>query len=267
LTSRRFPWSNLDVHILATAQIRQVALRFNLESELSLKPEPKDHVEGQYSHKNYDTCTLLPKCRGPSSITHDISLAIMTHLATRYSIPRRQVERLFRTDYIVQFARVRRLEGGDDMYAADLLPRQQEDLRDRTFVKYVALVDAETENHSVLPNLVPQEFYGRLLNILRVILPAEVAKKLDKDHTSDVPAVLFLARVQACDTTGPVSKELPEALVYKKLKPTRSQVVDMTTVQCLIGRTPLARLTKTEPVEWAIIDRSTGEVNSPEFND
>lgn len=64
-----------------------------------------------------------------------MSLAIMTHLATRYNVPRRQIERVFKADFVAQFARVRRLEGGDDMHAAELLPRQPQDSRDRTFVK------------------------------------------------------------------------------------------------------------------------------------
>ncbi|KAL1701990.1 hypothetical protein EV121DRAFT_282211 [Schizophyllum commune] len=267
IRSRRFPWSNLDEHVLATAQIKQVGLRYSLEHELSFKPDPKDYVEGQFAHKNYRSCVLLPKRRGPASITGEMSLAIMTHLATRYNVPRRQIERVFKADFVAQFARVRRLEGGDDMHAAELLPRQPQDSRDRTFVKYVALIDTETENPSVEPNLVKHEFYGRILNIFLVTLPADVVKKVDKQHLSDDPAVLFLVRMQACDTTGPISKELPEVLVYKRLKTTRSQVVDIETVQCLIGRTPLAQLTKTEPVEWAIIDRSTGGVNNPEYDE
>ncbi|KAL1739984.1 hypothetical protein HDZ31DRAFT_48409, partial [Schizophyllum fasciatum] len=165
------------------------------------------------------------------------------------------------------FARVRRLEGGDDMCAAEMLPTRQEDLRDRTYIKYVALVDTRANNRSRAPNLVPRDFYGKLLNILLVTLPPDVAKALDADHRSDEPAVLFLARVQACDITGSVSRELPEALVFKRLKTNRPQVVDITTVQCLIGRTPLARSTAAEPTEWAIIDRSSGEINSPEYDD
>ena len=52
IRSRRFPWSNLDEHVLATAQIKQVGLRYSLEHELSFKPDPKDYVEGQFAHKN-----------------------------------------------------------------------------------------------------------------------------------------------------------------------------------------------------------------------
>ncbi|KAL1728391.1 hypothetical protein EV714DRAFT_215252 [Schizophyllum commune] len=267
IRSRRFPWSNLDEHILASAQLAHLKMRYNLEQELSLRPVASAVVDGQYSHKDYNSCILLPPWRPSSSITNSLAERIKIHLGTRYSASKQTVNQVFQKDFIKQYAAVRRLQGGDDMFAAELI-RTPADYRDRTFVKYVPLVDAYAHFQSRPERLEPQAHYGQIRNILLVTLPATVALQLDGNYHSDEPSVLFLACIQECDTTGPVSRKLPDAECYTKMKP-GPKVFDIATIQCLVGRTPLANLssTSTDPTEYCIIDRSMGEVNQPIYHD
>ncbi|KAI5822604.1 hypothetical protein K523DRAFT_318073 [Schizophyllum commune Tattone D] len=268
IRSRRYPWSNLDAHILATAQLAQLRVRFGLEHELSLKPSISKTNDGSYSHKDYPSCTLLPRSRPSSSIKTDVFSRIKSHLATRYNINIQLVNQHFRPEYVQQWSAVRRLQGGDDMFAADMM-RRSEDYRDRTFVKYVPLVDSLAHYRSRQSQFRQEAYYGQLKNILLITLPAAVASRLDEDHRTDEPVVLILASIQPCDTTGSVSRSLPDALCYKNLKPT-PVVLDIITVQCLIGRAPLVPegggSTERGNTEFCIIDRSMGEVNNPIYD-
>lgn len=264
MRSRRFPWSNLDEHVVATAQLAQVKLRYNLEQELSLAPPASDFVKGQYSHAAYPTCILLPRRYPSSSIDDELFKNVKAHLATRYSSRIGVVNRLIKVEFMEQFARVRRLEGGDEMHAAKMIRRAPEDYRDRTFVKYVGLVDQDARFVNRPERLTDEASYGQLLNIILVTLPAHVAVVLDRSHGSTEPAILFLAHIQPCIIDGQVSTSV-DAATYKKMSD-RKEVVDIGTVQCLVGRTPLPLMISGASDTWAIIDRG-GEVNQPDFVD
>jgi hypothetical protein len=49
IKSRRHPWTNIDSHVVNMAHLQNVTIKFNIESELSLKPKPIDrghYIEG-----------------------------------------------------------------------------------------------------------------------------------------------------------------------------------------------------------------------------
>lgn len=50
IKSRRYPYPSIDAHVVASAQLTQVKLRFNLEDELSLRPARNDTIRGALTH-------------------------------------------------------------------------------------------------------------------------------------------------------------------------------------------------------------------------
>jgi hypothetical protein len=102
------------------------------------------------------------------------------------------------------------------------------------------LVDLNARYPSRREVLVKQAFYGQLQNIFVVTLPACPTLQLEK------PEVFILAGIQTCaDVHLGNGMEMP---YYKKLG--SYEVVDMSCIQCLVGRVPLGQQ------QWAIIDRS-----------
>lgn len=88
------------------------------------------------------------------------------------------------------------------------------------------------------PQFEIERFYGQLQNILVVKLPAARVLGLK------VPTTLILAGIRCCPVVATNTLEMP---FYTN--PGRFEVVDITSVQCLVGRIQVGNL-------WAIIDRS-----------
>jgi hypothetical protein len=106
------------------------------------------------------------------------------------------------------------------------------------YYQYDLLVDKHARRRRHTPNFEIKTHYGQLQNIFVVRLPR--ATELDIDE----PATLILAGIKSCVLTGKNSLGMP---YYMDLG--HYEVVDMTTVQCLIGRVPVGN-------KWGIIDRS-----------
>ncbi|TEB06226.1 hypothetical protein FA13DRAFT_1654378 [Coprinellus micaceus] len=143
---------------------------------------------------------------------------------------------------VEQWARVRRLGDGDDMRAASL-DFSSEDRRDATYIRY-DLIEDLNERYPNRPPLYadePTAFFGQLLHILVVRLPPAQITALRSETT------YILAAVHRCVVSARNSMDMP---IYDRMG--RIEVVDITSVQCLIGRVPVG-------TQWAIIDR-TGEV-------
>jgi len=76
---------------------------------------------------------LLPPSRPSTSLPEWIEPKIAVCFATRFEKRLELVREYFSMDKVKQWARVRRLEGGDDMHAAGLSV-ESEDQRDATFI-------------------------------------------------------------------------------------------------------------------------------------
>jgi len=94
-------------------------------------------------------------------------------------------------EYVEQWARVRRHEGGDDMYASSLVT-PSEDHRDATFIRYDMLVDIDAKKPRHAPEFMPKSFFGQLQHILVVHLPIIRALGLNE------PTTLLLAEIRPC---------------------------------------------------------------------
>ena len=79
------------------------------------------------------SCILIPPQRPSSTVSATLKTKIIISLATRFSVHVSVVRHHFNPDTIVQWAKVRRLGGGDDMLASELAS-YAEDRRDATFI-------------------------------------------------------------------------------------------------------------------------------------
>jgi hypothetical protein len=111
---------------------------------------------------------------------------------------------------------------------------------DMHFSQYDMLVDIHATKRRVASKFEVKSFYGQLENILVICLPATAQLALATETT------LILAGIRQCeiDSTNSMGMSL-----YSKMG--RFEVVDMTCVQCLVGRVQNNK-------RWAIIDRSCG---------
>ncbi|KAL1740480.1 hypothetical protein HDZ31DRAFT_47434, partial [Schizophyllum fasciatum] len=150
------------------------------------------------------------------------------------------------------YAKVRILPDGDELYASSMI-RRGDDYREASYIKYDLLVDKHENNRRVTPEFEIRSFYGELQHIFLVQLPAAARKDLDCDDNDtaavEEPVVLILASIHRCETT--TVRPIPGP-VYSAMG--RQEVVDMTSLQCLVGRTRSPLGPGSEP--WAIIDRS-----------
>lgn len=183
---------------------------------------------------------------------------IVIAFATRFKKPVTVVRRHVKIEHVEQWGRVRRLEGGDDMYASSLV-KAGEDYRDATYIRvsssvlcsfeliaefkcqYDMLVDIYARQARRDPKWELQSFFGQLQNILEVRLPS--IPDLDLPE----PTVYILAGIRACELEAKNALKMP---YYSKTS--RYEVVDMTCVQCLVAR--IAE--DASGTRWAIADRS-----------
>lgn len=92
----------------------------------------------------------------------------------------------------------------------------------------------------------PTAFFGQLLHVLVVELPP--ARQLDPlDPALQVSSTYILAALNRCEVDARNSMDMPS---YQKMG--RTEVVDITCVQCLVGRIRVGN-------RWVILDRS-GEI-------
>jgi hypothetical protein len=104
--------------------------------------------------------------------------------------------------------------------------------------QYELLVDKHAGTKGVPSEFTPKSFFGQLKNILVVTLSASKPLKLS------APTTLILAVIHSCNVDAHDDLDIH---YYKNLG--RTEVVDMTAVQCVVGRVKVGG-------RWAILDRS-----------
>lgn len=107
-------------------------------------------------------------------------------------------------------------------------------------IQYEMLVDIHANNRHAEPDFELQKFYGQLQHIFVVHLPASRKFKLKS------PSTLILAAIRTCTITSDEPLDMHQFLRLGRL-----EVVDMTCVQCVVGRVP-----NMENRGWTLIDRS-----------
>ncbi|KAJ8094166.1 hypothetical protein PM082_023375 [Marasmius tenuissimus] len=228
IRSKRYPFANINNYLISFAHLSELKVTYGLEKELSLKEVKSGVVKGQFQHSEYPSCVLLPPHKLSSTIPNDIHNKIMVHLATHLSSDTRNVTktmiwRSYDKSAVTRWYKAHQLEGGDDMIASSLAT-YSEDCRDATFIWYDMLVDRNTRNRCAAPDLISERFYGQLKEILVVVLSASQEPGIYAETT------FILAAIENCVVYGVNELDMP---VYEKMGAT--EVVDITTIQCLVG--------------------------------
>ncbi|KAJ7719554.1 hypothetical protein DFH07DRAFT_869619 [Mycena maculata] len=238
IKSRRFPFASIDGHVVATAQLSVVKVKYTVD--LRLGPPKLDIANGTFSHPSYPTCVLLPPRRisVPVSNPLDAGLArkIAIALSTRFNKPMATIRKHFKADKVEQWAKVQRLDDGDRMLASSMMMAELDDRRDTTYVQ-------------VPPRYEPVTFYGQLQNIFIVKLGPTPDLELDSETT------LILAAVRTCEI---ILRNDLDMHYYKKDGPVEG--VDMSSIQCLVGW-----IKTTDRKNWVVIDRS-GSLSCPYYD-
>ncbi|KAL0056826.1 hypothetical protein AAF712_016563 [Marasmius tenuissimus] len=230
IKSRRHPFAAIDNYIASFAQLSHLKIMYNLHHELEMQPHKKRAM-------------LLTPPEVPSHIQL-ILLAFFflpqNHQRPYHPFGTRKSKSASQLGHRVsQWGKVRRLEGGDDMKASSL-EKPQEDTRDATWVKYDLLVDIHASRRGRLPQFVNKTFYGQLNHLFVVSFPATPSLGIDNDTT------LLLAGIHQCANVKEGNGlKMP---YYSRMG--AKEAVDITSVQCLVGRIPRPSN------QWAILDRS-----------
>jgi hypothetical protein len=150
IKSRRYPYESINSFVSATAQLNQIELLYNLDKELYLDPDQKEH-DGFIHESCKDS--LIPICLiadfpnlidplymlcGPrrlETLLLPMRNKVLACLATRFNVRRNVVQSVVKLDHpMVQYGKVNRLEGGDRMVGRDLVAGT-DDSRDASFVR------------------------------------------------------------------------------------------------------------------------------------
>jgi hypothetical protein len=188
--------------------------------------------------------------------------AIAAALATRFDRDIRTVRINLSSADIEEWGKVRRVDSdaGDTMHASTLVPAH-DGTRDATFVRvratslfvhyptewyymqYEMLLDRFARQARRQPEYELRTFYGQLQHIY-VVQFKEPRLALGLDE----PTTVFLAAIRTCILDNP-DTQLQGLDVQFYSKEGGLDVVDITSLQCLVGRIR-------DRAQWAIIDRS-----------
>ncbi|KAE9386136.1 hypothetical protein BT96DRAFT_1006380 [Gymnopus androsaceus JB14] len=202
IKSHQHPFAAIHNYLVLHAILSQIKLIYGLKDVLSLKPPRNSTPKGAFA------CPDLVWCH-------------------------------FNSDTIVQWAKVRRLGGGDDMLASELAS-YAENRRDATFICYDMHVDKNARKRNAPKEYVKKTFYGQLENICVITLPAAADLQLELETT------LILVAVKRCKIQD---QNCRGTSYYEDMGVL--EVVDIAVVQCLV-----ARIQAVNDMHYFILNRS-----------
>ncbi|KAJ7752315.1 hypothetical protein B0H16DRAFT_1546550 [Mycena metata] len=245
IRSRRFPWASLDRHVFENAQLTQIKVVYNVADELSLTDPPED-IKGAYSDPSYPSCVLLPP-KSPSRPAPNQITTIAAALSTRSGATMTQVNAALKTATIEEWGKVKRVDFDEgDTMRASALGTTAEDSRDATHVRYEMLEDKHMRKRKRQPEFELKTHYGQLTHIYRVHFPQKCKAMRIEDGTTYILAAI---RNYVLSEDDPQLRGLD---IHFYSRRGGLDVIDMTSVQCLVGRV------QDLSDDWAIIDRSGG---------
>ncbi|KAG6815253.1 hypothetical protein H0H93_010446 [Arthromyces matolae] len=248
IKSRRFPYASIDRYVTEDAQLSQIKITHNLFAELSLKA-PRIGIRGSCQVPEYPSCILLPpkSHERPTEHLQSITAAIATRFKVTISIARKAIA----ASSIEEWGKVRRVDSSEgDTFRAAGLGIIRDDSRDASFVRYEVLIDKNAHRRRQQSQFEVQTFYGQLQHIYLVRIPDDCRRSLK--IKSDTDTTLILAGIRSCKLDNAPSPALASLDVHFYTSLGTYDVIDITTVQSLVGRfkaVPTAR-------QWALVDRS-----------
>ncbi|KAJ6559311.1 hypothetical protein B0H10DRAFT_1845888 [Mycena sp. CBHHK59/15] len=243
IKSRRFPFASIDAHVVATAQLDIIKTTHGLGDALRLGP-PKIFMITD------PTCILLPPHRISTPLSPGLARKISVSLSTRFDVNLPTINKYFNAENVDQWAKVQRLDDGDRMLASSMLTAS-EDRRDATYVRVCIFFMCSVSEIGLTPTqyFQPKTFYGQLQHIFVVKIPRAWELQLTEETT------LILVAIRTCEVNTHNDLDM-----HYYQKDGRLEVVDMTSVQCLVGR-----FKTTNGKHWVIVDRS-GNLARPYYD-
>ncbi|KAK2463507.1 hypothetical protein APHAL10511_004258 [Amanita phalloides] len=234
IKNRWYPFISLNNYISASAHLTHVQSVYNLYDEISFELEL--HEDGQFKLEHYIPYVLklprsnsvLPDHIWKMAIAHLVTSNNVTAASVRHSIPHNTP--------VVQYGRVVHLGSGDGMQCHDLVNLGLDE-RDTSFVQYYVYVDKFAHQWRKQPVFECHTFYGQLLRILVVEVPADISQSKRRE-------TVLLAVI--CDVKVKSRDPMLNIVHYKDMGPVT--VVDLKTVECVVGRVY-------DHGSWAIVDR------------
>ncbi|KAI0054434.1 hypothetical protein BV25DRAFT_1817076 [Artomyces pyxidatus] len=242
IKSRKHPFASLDRFVVECAQMVQIRLVYQLDSDPGFSlSKPRRPPSSGFRCPQYETTALLPPSRQNIRPDATILRKIEKCIATRYEMAGniKAVKQCLAKAEISEWAKLR-VDDGDTICATAFVSAEQ-DRRDATYARYEVLVDIHANRPRAKPVFKPETRYGRIQHIYSIEMPRCAALGI---HT---PETLFLAGITPCIVLASHSKL---DIHYYREESKTEQFIDIDCVQCLVGRIKDHRGT------WAIIDRS-----------
>ncbi|PBK60066.1 hypothetical protein ARMSODRAFT_1026951 [Armillaria solidipes] len=211
IRNQRFPFCSMDRFVLKSAQLTQLKVIYRLHDELALRPPRKSAIAGSFQSDWYPTCILLPPRSPVRPDEKLISSSVCPALQTRF----KQVALKTICKHI----------------KAALV--EEWDYYDPTFVWYEMYVDKFANQQRHAEELELRTFYGQLKHILHIHFPQSTYNDLHLESPADATIILAVIRSVVEDSS---IQDLSDLDIHFFLWEGKLDVIDITSVQCLIGR-------------------------------
>ncbi|KAK0433589.1 uncharacterized protein EV420DRAFT_1689531 [Desarmillaria tabescens] len=240
IQSHRFPYHSLDHFILESAQLTQLQILYKLHDELALRPSHRGKILGSFQSESCKlsidpTCMLLPP-RSPICPDEKLlSTSVSPALKTRFMrVDLKVIRKHLKAAFVEEWGTVRHIdsEEGDTMHASSMY-KHGEDHRDPTFVRYQMYVDKFANQRRHAEELELKTFYGRLERIIYIHFRASAHQDLHIQNDADAHIILAVIRNTVVDES---LRELLKLDIHFSSHEGKLDVIDITSVQCLIGR-------------------------------
>ncbi|KAF9000079.1 hypothetical protein BDQ17DRAFT_1391373 [Cyathus striatus] len=226
ICSHHFPYSLLDRFVVEDAQLTQIKTVYDVANELSLQPIILMHAA--YTHPAYPSCALLPPSMTKLPLGNQVTV-LASALVTRAE--------MLKEAQIMEWGKVKRIDSDEGNTACD-------DHCDASFVQYELYIDKYANQKKRRPEYELKTFYGQIEHLYSIkFMNAKALNGLNL--TQDT---VILAAIRPCVLDSLVAPPGLNIHYYSHMG--ALDIVDITTIQCLVGRVPLSNN------KWAIIDQS-----------
>ncbi|KAF8977094.1 hypothetical protein BDQ17DRAFT_1395011 [Cyathus striatus] len=222
-----FPYGSLGHFVVEDAQLTQIKTVYDVADELSFQPIISMHAA--YTHPAYPSCALLPPSMTKLPLGNQVTVlasALVTQKQNTKLLSIAHVKEMLKEAQITEWGKVKRIDSDEG-----------DDHCDASFIWYELYIDKYTNQKKRQPEYELKTFYGQIEHLYSIkFMDAKALNRLNL--TQDT---VILAAIRPC--------VLGLDIHYYSCMGTLD-IVDITTIQCLVGRVPLSNN------KWAIIDRS-----------
>ncbi|KAI0749059.1 hypothetical protein C8Q74DRAFT_1320437 [Fomes fomentarius] len=252
IRSRHYPYASLNRYVLDSAHLTHIKLLYNLHDKLAMKPPNLGGFYRAVCIPGYHTCSLLPPYWPPSDVSINAGLRtkVIAALCTKYHGTPTATRAAIATSTIEEWGHLRIFDDGDIVRTAAFAQsdtaaqattttNRSQHGSERDATHYEALVDRHERSRNHAIELLPRTFYGQLQHIYVLDCPPIPGTA----HSTTTRIIFAVICTCAEEETHP-TLDIHYYSRYSTLK-----VLDITTIQCLVGRIH-------DRGQWAIIDRS-----------